>query len=122
MIHQLSDAVLNDFLYSFRDAARYVSLHSTTPTFSQPELTEIAFEGYARRPINDWSTPDNGLIYNTAVIEWGGLPTGTEVRAVGLMRNATGANLMAYGFLNVPLTVTGSTMSIAARQLAVRIE
>lgn len=99
----------------------YVALSSTTPSANGTGVTEPSGGSYARVATagTDWGTAASGAITNSnafsfpqATADWVG---GSNLTYAVLYDAASGGNMLAYGALTTPKSVTsGDTVSIAA--------
>lgn len=91
----------------------YLGFSKTTPNLAGGNVTEPSGNGYARVPLSALGTPTNGLVSNTAQVEfaestaaWGTLTHYVVYDAL------TGGNLLMYGALTSTRTVEGNTVML----------
>ncbi len=91
----------------------YLGFSKTTPNLSGGNVTEPSGNGYARVPLNSLGAPSNGLVSNTAAVEFAESTAawGTLTHYV-IYDAATGGNLLMYGALTSNRTVEGNTVML----------
>lgn len=102
----------------------YIGLSTTTPNASGGNVTEPGSgKGYARVQLTSLSTPSNGVITNTADVNWAESTAnwGTITHYV-IFDALTGGNVLCYGSLSTSRTVEASTiMSIRANGITISV-
>ena len=103
----------------------YIGLSTTTPTASGTNITEPnSSAGYSRVQLTNLSTPSNGVITNSADINWTE-STGSwgTVTYYVIWDAATGGHALSYGALTSPRSVETSTIiSIRANSLSLSVK
>ncbi len=91
----------------------YIGFSKTAPNISGGNVTEPNGNGYARIPLNSLGAPANGLVSNTAPVEFAESTAawGTLTHYV-IYDAATGGNLLMYGALTSSRTVEGNTVML----------
>lgn len=102
----------------------YIGLSTTTPNASGGNITEPGSgKGYARVQLTSLSTPSNGVIKNTADVNWAESTAswGTITHYV-VFDALTGGNALCYGSLSAPRSIEASTiMSIRANGITISV-
>lgn len=111
----LSNLVVNQILSNYfpADASHYLALHIADPTTAGLASTEVSTVNtpvYARKQVA-WSAPANRSVYNSAPVQWTGLPP-LEIGFLGVWDALTNGNLLASLACAQPLTVTAAGQSI----------
>jgi hypothetical protein len=116
----LSNYVVNQILGSYfpqsqmgQTGGHFLALHVSDPTTSGLASTEVSTVNtpvYARKLVT-WSAPANRGVYNTAPIQWTGMPA-LEIGYLGVWDAPTNGNLLASLACRQPLVVTAAGQSI----------
>lgn len=111
----LASYAVNQILSSYfpADASHFLALHVADPTtagLASTEVSTVATPVYARKPVA-WSAPANRGVYNTAPVQWSGLPA-MEIGYLGVWDALTNGNLLASLACPQPLTVLTNGQSI----------
>jgi len=117
-----------DTMYTSNDGDFYVGLSSTLPTQAGANISEPTTGAYARVKVTAFSNPVNGMVKNTAAIEF---PRSTGVwfdsdhkARYWLLFDGSGASahLLSSGELDEAKTVESNTsITIAAETLSVTL-
>lgn len=126
----LDNALINEIfggLEFAQPATVYLALSTTAPNQAGTGVTEPVGNGYARAAVTNnatnWPNATNGAKSNGTVITFP-VSTGSwgTVTHFGIYDAATAGNLLAYGTLNNPQTVSsGDTLSFAVGALDITL-
>ncbi len=91
----------------------YIGFSKTAPNLAGGNVTEPTGSGYARVALNSLGAPTNGLVSNTAQVEFAESTAawGTLTHYV-IYDAATGGNLLMYGPLTSSRTVESQTIML----------
>lgn len=91
----------------------YLGFSKTAPNLSGGNVSEPSGNGYSRVALNSLGAPSNGLVSNTAAVEFAESTAawGTLTHYV-IYDAATGGNLLMYGALTSSRTVEGNTVML----------
>ena len=99
-----------------KPSATYLGLLGSDPTVAGTQASELSGGSYARQAVT-WGTAANGIISNTATVNFS-VPT-TKVRYWAIFDASTNGNMLEYFPLDVPMNVATS-LAIAAGNLKLR--
>lgn len=104
MINSVSDEVRNGWLNVTRQAWRFVGLFTEEPRMFE-DTAEVT-GSYARQEVS-WSEPlNNGVIYNTNFLYFGGIDFGLRVTHIGVFTDKTSNTMGFYGELAKPTVIS----------------
>ncbi|MBR41189.1 MAG: hypothetical protein CMA89_04810 [Euryarchaeota archaeon] len=114
------DYVLRDQA-DWAPASVHLSLHTANPG-EDGTGTEVSGSGYARQAITfNAAHATNGTIDNSSEETFTNMP-GVTVTHIGIWDNSSGGNLLFYGAVDTPKTVTaGDTITLAAGALDITL-
>lgn len=104
-------------------AAHYASLHTATPGETGAPATEVTGGSYQRALVQfGVSVVNSGTTSNTNTLAYSSMPAVT-VTHIAVFDQPVGGNMLYYGTLNTPVTVTaGGTFVVNAGGLTVALD
>jgi hypothetical protein len=116
--HKLLEHITGKTTYT-KPTNTYLALLTADPTIAGTQGQEVSGGSYARQQIT-WATADDGMIKNSAIVEFTALPS-TVVKYWGIFDASTNGNLLEYFPFEVPLIVpSGGDFDIAIGNLILR--
>lgn len=110
------------WLESLTAECAYAGLHTATPDFGNPSATEVGYSGYSRqRALWSAAVSDGSVRVVDKPLRYTGVRKGLMISHVALYGSVTGSDLIAYGKLDKPVSVTSAALTIPANTIAVVI-
>lgn len=98
----------------------YLALYTSDPTVNDSG-TESTGGSYARQAIT-WGTESDGIIANSAAIEFAAMPAST-VTHWGIRDAAAAGNLLYFGQFDIPIALNaGDPLTVAVGSVTIREE
>lgn len=114
-------------MYTNGSVSFYLGLSSTKPTKDGSGITEPSGNNYSRVRIASFTAPKNGVVKNTAAIEFpssSGVWFDSPKAAYWVLFDGsdTSAHMLSYGELDEPKTIESNTIvTIAAETLSITL-